>query len=462
MCDIVIAAENVSKSYLVGHQSAERESYIALRDVIAREARNFARKGLDFVRGRQIVQGDEVEEFWALRDVSFDVRRGEVLGIIGRNGAGKSTLLKILSRITEPTRGRVTIRGRVASLLEVGTGFHPELTGRENIYLNGAILGMSQREIRRKFDEIVAFAEVEQFLDTPVKRYSSGMYVRLAFAVAAHLDPEILVVDEVLSVGDAAFQRKCMGKMSDVTQEGRTVLLVTHNMPAVLNICSKGLLLSGGRVSVLGDASDCVRQYVNELTQVRQTPLELRTDRLGNGSVRFTRVYFANNCLSTINEVRSGDDVTIVIELENNTGAPLTRFHVSAPIRDPSDNIVCYLSSALQRNDFEYIPYSKIIRIGIRIPKFQVVPGRYRLTLYSTVRGDLVDWIKGALTFEVQPGDYYGTGKLPAADQGQFLPDYTFCNMSELSINSHNAKEAQCTIKQHVWFDKSQSDCSSK
>jgi lipopolysaccharide transport system ATP-binding protein len=437
MSDIVIAAENLSKSYLVGHQSAQLEGYTALRDVIAREARNFARKGLDFIRGRQIVQGDEVEEFWALRDVSFEVKRGEVLGIIGRNGAGKSTLLKILSRITEPTRGRITIRGRVSSLLEVGTGFHPELTGRENIYLNGAILGMTQHEIWKKFDEIVAFAEVEQFLDTPVKRYSSGMYVRLAFAVAAHLEPEILVVDEVLSVGDAAFQRKCMGKMSDVTQQGRTILLVSHNMPAVLNICSKGLLLSGGRVCAIGDASDCVRQYLKEVTQVRQLPLERRTDRLGNGSVRFSRVHFLNNCLSTINEVRSGDDITIVIELENNTGAPLTRFHVSAPIRDTSDNIICYLSSALQRNDFDYIPYSKIIRIGIRIPKFQVVPGRYALTLYSTVRDDLVDWIKGALTFEVQPGDYYGTGRLPAADQGQFLPDYTFCNMSEPMLKQH-------------------------
>ena len=215
MSDIVIIVENLSKRYLVGHQSAERERYTALRDVIGREARNFARKAVDFVRGRQIVQGDEVEEFWALKDVSFEVKRGEVLGIIGRNGAGKSTLLKILSRITEPTRGRAILRGRVASLLEVGTGFHPELTGRENIFLNGAILGMTRAEIVRKFDEIVAFAEVERFLDTPVKRYSSGMYVRLAFAVAAHLEPEILIVDEVLAVGDAEFQKKCLGKMQD-------------------------------------------------------------------------------------------------------------------------------------------------------------------------------------------------------------------------------------------------------
>src|SRR5262249_19855592 len=215
MSDIVIAAENVSKSYLVGHQSAERERY-TLRDVIARETRSFVRKGLDFVRGRQIVQGDEGEEFWALRDVSFEVSRGEVLGIIGRNGAGKTTLLKILSRITEPTRGRVAIRGRVASLLEVGTGFHPELTGRETIYLTGAILGMARREIRKKFDQIVAFADVEQFLDTPVKKFSSGMYARLAFSVAAHLEPEVLIVDEILSVGDINFQQKCLGRMRDV------------------------------------------------------------------------------------------------------------------------------------------------------------------------------------------------------------------------------------------------------
>jgi lipopolysaccharide transport system ATP-binding protein len=440
MYDTVIAAENISKSYLVGHQSAERESYIALRDVITREARNFARKSLDFVRGRQIVQGDEVEEFWALRDVSFEVRRGEVLGIIGRNGAGKSTLLKILSRITEPTRGRVTIRGRVASLLEVGTGFHPELTGRENIYLNGAILGMTQQEIRKKFDEIAAFAEVEQFLDTPVKRYSSGMYVRLAFAVAAHLEPEILLVDEVLAIGDAAFQRKCMGKMSDVaTQQGRTVLFVSHNMTAVLNICSKTLLLNAGRISVLGDASESVRQYLKEVAEVTNLPLNLRTDRTGNGSVRFIRAYFVNNGLSTINEVRTGDDITVVIELENNTGADLTRFHVAAPIRDSSENVICYFSSALQRNDFECIPYSKIIRIGIRIPKFQVVPGRYTMTLYSTIRDDLADWIRRAVTFEVQPGDYYGTGRLPPAGYGQFLPDYTFCEMSGSSIDGHNA-----------------------
>jgi lipopolysaccharide transport system ATP-binding protein len=267
MSDIVIAAENLSKSYWVGHRSALRESYTALRDVIAREARNFARKTVDLVRGKQIVQGDDVEQFWALRDVSFEVKRGEVLGIIGRNGAGKSTLLKILSRITEPDRGRVTLRGRVASLLEVGTGFHPELTGRENIFLNGAVLGMARAEIKAKFDEIVAFAEVERFLDTPVKRYSSGMYVRLAFSVAAHLEPEILVVDEVLAVGDAEFQRKCLGKMQAVSKGGRTVLFVSHNMAAVRSLCSTVMMLDWGRLSERGPASDVTEAYLRQATK---------------------------------------------------------------------------------------------------------------------------------------------------------------------------------------------------
>src|SRR5689334_18842213 len=210
MSDIVISVENLSKRYLLGHQSSERKGDNTLRDMITRHAGNFVRKAVDVVRGQQIVQGDEIEEFWALKNINFEVQRGEVVGIIGRNGAGKSTLLKILSRITEPTEGRAVMRGRVASLLEVGTGFHGELTGRENIFLNGSILGMRRREIDSKFDEIVAFAEIERFLDTPVKRYSSGMYVRLAFAVASHLEPEILIVDEVLAVGDAQFQKKCL------------------------------------------------------------------------------------------------------------------------------------------------------------------------------------------------------------------------------------------------------------
>src|SRR6266851_8446965 len=246
MAKTVITIENLSKRYFIGHRSQRRERYVTLREALSREVNNFTRKAVDLVRGRQVVQGDEIEEFWALRNVSFDVKEGEVVGIIGRNGAGKSTLLKVLSRITEPTEGRIELRGRVASLLEVGTGFHAELTGRENIFLNGAILGMTQREIRKKFDEIVAFAGVDRFLDTPVKRYSSGMYVRLAFAVAAHLEPDILVVDEVLAVGDAEFQKRCLGKMSEVAGGGRTVLFVSHNMAAVEALCPRSIHLESG------------------------------------------------------------------------------------------------------------------------------------------------------------------------------------------------------------------------
>ncbi len=262
MNDIVIKAENLGKKYVIGHQ-AERGGYTALRDVLMQNARTFWNKTKDLATGKPIIQGDTMEEVWALKDVSFEIHRGEAVGIIGRNGAGKSTLLKILSRITEPSTGRVTIKGRVASLLEVGTGFHQELTGRENIYLNGTILGMTRVEIKRKFDEIVAFAEVEKYLDTPVKRYSSGMYVRLAFAVAAHLEPEILVVDEVLAVGDTEFQKKCLGQMEDVAKKGRTVLFVSHNMGLINGLCARAILLKSGSVIADGRSGDVTQQYLS-------------------------------------------------------------------------------------------------------------------------------------------------------------------------------------------------------
>jgi lipopolysaccharide transport system ATP-binding protein len=262
MPDAVISLEGIGKKYVIGHE-AQREPYTALRDVIARTTKTFLRKAGDTIRGRPVIEGDKLEEFWALRDVSFEIKRGEVVGVIGRNGAGKSTLLRILSRITEPSEGRACITGRVASLLEVGTGFHPELTGKQNIFLNGAILGMAKAEVKNKFDEIVAFAEVERFLDTPVKRFSSGMYVRLAFAVAAHLEPEILIIDEVLAVGDVEFQKKCLGKMGDVASQGRTVLFVSHNMTAVRSLCSRALLLEEGRTAAEGEVDQVVNRYLS-------------------------------------------------------------------------------------------------------------------------------------------------------------------------------------------------------
>lgn len=258
MSGIVIKAEVLGKRYLIGHQQ-QREPYVALRDVLT----NGVKKWWSRLVNPECSAAGNLEEFWALQDVNFEIRQGERVGIIGRNGAGKSTLLKVLSRIVEPTTGKVKIKGRVASLLEVGTGFHPELTGRENIFLNGAILGMSRQEIKKKFDEIVSFAEVEKFLDTPVKRYSSGMYVRLAFAVAAHLEPEILIVDEVLAVGDAQFQKKCLGKMEEVGREGRTILFVSHNMGAVKKLCSQAIMLTDGRILDIGEVGSVVDQYLS-------------------------------------------------------------------------------------------------------------------------------------------------------------------------------------------------------
>src|ERR1700761_1236477 len=272
MSNTIIKVENLSKSYLIGH---EKQGYVSLRDIITNKTKSFAKRLKHAFSGKQLMGGQEIEEFWALKDVSFEIKKGEAVGVIGRNGAGKSTLLKLLSRITEPTKGRIELNGRVASLLEVGTGFHPELSGRENIFLNGAILGMSRAEIRKKFDEIVDFAGVEKFLDTPVKRYSSGMYVRLAFAVAAHLEPEILLVDEVLAVGDIEFQKKCLGKMEDVSRGGRTVLFVSHNMGAVTTLCRTGIWLNGGRIVRAGQARDVVDEYLTANANSQDAVIEL-------------------------------------------------------------------------------------------------------------------------------------------------------------------------------------------
>jgi len=279
MSDIVIKAENLGKRYTIGHQRGRGEQ-TTFREVLIQNAGNLWNKSRDLFTGKPVIAGDTLEEIWALKDVSFEIKRGEAVGIIGRNGAGKSTLLKILSRITEPTEGRVTIKGRVASLLEVGTGFHSELTGRENIYLNGTILGMTRTEIKRKFDDIVSFSGIEKYLDTPVKRYSSGMYVRLAFAVAAHLESEILIVDEVLAVGDAEFRKKCLGKMQEVaTGQGRTVLFVSHDMAAIRNLCGRVILLLDGFISSDGDTDHVVDSYLRKITEKNLEPREKRLSK---------------------------------------------------------------------------------------------------------------------------------------------------------------------------------------
>jgi lipopolysaccharide transport system ATP-binding protein len=304
---VVIRAEGLGKRYIIGHET-ERERYVALRDVAARTVRNMWKRTADAACGRAIVRGTTTEEFWALKDVSFEVKRGEVLGIIGRNGAGKSTLLKILSRITEPSEGRVSIAGRVASLLEVGTGFHPELTGRENINLNGAILGMSRAEIKRKFDEIVDFSGVEKFIDTPVKRYSSGMQVRLAFSVAAHLEPEILIIDEVLAVGDASFQQKCLAKMEDVAGHGRTVLFVSHNMTAVQSLCERVIYLETGEIRGDGSPTEQIKNYLTSVA----TNEKFQCARVGDAITIVDMSFFPN-------PVAQGTDLRFALEVVANS-----------------------------------------------------------------------------------------------------------------------------------------------
>ncbi|HEY1579283.1 MAG TPA: ABC transporter ATP-binding protein [Terracidiphilus sp.] len=434
MTDIIIAAEKLSKRYLVGHQSARRERYTTLRDVVGHEARNFARKTTDFLKGRQIIQGDEVEEFRALDDVSFKVKRGEVLGVVGRNGAGKSTLLKVLSRITEPDGGRVVLRGRTASLLEVGTGFHPELTGRENVFLNGAILGMKRAEIRRKFDEIVAFAETERFLDTPVKRYSTGMYVRLAFAVAAHLEPEILIVDEVLAVGDVAFQKKCLQKMQDVaSNEGRTVLLVSHNMAAVESMCDSAILLSGGRCVMQGDTAAVTREYLQDLDRVCATPLDARADRVGSGDIRFISMSLEGPGGSSQQAFRCGAEATLHFVVDNRTKQELQGIRAEFRIEDEMGNGVAALDTWLLGLEIAGIrPGRNSLRVVI--PKMPLMPGRYRVQIYSTINGTVADWIKDAAAFDVEIGDYFGSGHLPAHNEAMLLFDHRYVVGEDRSV----------------------------
>ena len=371
-----IQVENLGKKYLLRHQQTGRR-YRALRDVIAGKAKSLVKFG----------NGDKlpaVEEFWALKDVSFSVQQGEAVGIIGRNGAGKSTLLKLLSRITEPTVGSIRLRGRVASLLEVGTGFHPELTGRENIFLNGAILGMGKTEIKRKFDEIVAFAEVEKFLDTPVKRYSSGMYVRLAFAVAAHLEPEILIVDEVLAVGDLEFQKKCLGKMERVTgQDGRTVLFVSHNMDLISKLCSKAVLLNAGKVETAGGVEEVTRAYLSRAA----TFGTFKSDRAGRSLQTVT-----------LDEGALRQDKLVV----------KIGYHFASKVANPTFGVVVYTdgnSPIFGSNTMFHPPTAPVnkAQAGEAIVSFDSLPlwpGRYHVSVWLSDNLSPIDHEENALTFE--------------------------------------------------------------
>ena len=414
----IIEVKNISKKYNITH---EKGGYVALRDVLT----NIAKNPFKFVKhkAKAVVGKAGQEEFWALKDINFTVEKGEAIGIIGANGAGKSTLLKILSRITPPTTGEIKMRGKIASLLEVGTGFHPELTGRENIFLNGAILGMTKKEISAKFNNIVEFSGVAKFIDTPVKRYSSGMYVRLAFAVAAHMEPDILIVDEVLAVGDAEFQKKCLGKMDEVTKTaGRTILFVSHNMAAIQNLCKRCVLLEGGEIKMIGETKEVTAKYLNNKMNLSQTPLKRRKDRKGTNSVKIVDIKFLDtNSKSPTEVVTSGKDV--IIEISYESKKPFEQ------IKDATFNIVFVgtmgtfitgLNSKMASKQFKSIPGSG--KVFCRIPELPVMPGIYNIKLDLSINGDIIDQIENATAIEVQYGDFFKTGEMnPYNRQGVFI-----------------------------------------
>jgi lipopolysaccharide transport system ATP-binding protein len=419
MSETVIRVENLGKKYIIGHQSEGAYQYTALRDVIAGGVKAIGQK---LRRPTQTLSQTRKEEFWALKDVSFEVKRGEVIGIIGRNGAGKSTLLKILSRITEPTTGRIQIKGRVASLLEVGTGFHPELTGRENIFLNGAILGMSRAEINRKFDEIVEFAEITRFLDTPVKRYSSGMYVRLAFAVAAHLEPEILVVDEVLAVGDIAFQKKCLGKIKSVSQQDRrTVLFVSHNIAAIQNICKRGMILSGGRLAKQGLIEDVVYKYMSSHHTIDTEKSGVKIPWTTDQKVQIIGIRILDEHGNPVENCQTGD--LLRIELQVKSPAYKTKADFNIGIYNQLGEKLTHIGTAYSqtKTPTESINIKEIYKVVCNIPDIPLPEGLYYLNFSVFQNSEKVQHIRNGISLYVSAGDFYNTGKLPPTREMKFL-----------------------------------------
>jgi lipopolysaccharide transport system ATP-binding protein len=416
-----ITAEDLGKRYRIGMREERPETLVsALVGLVRSPWTNLSR-----LRSLTRIETDEdrPDLIWALRDVSFEVRAGEVLGVVGRNGAGKSTLLKILSRITEPTQGRAAIRGRVASLLEVGTGFHPELTGRENVYLNGTILGMSKREIDGAFDEIVDFSGVERFLDTPIKRYSSGMKVRLAFAVAAHLRAEVLLIDEVLAVGDAAFQRKCLGKMDDVARSGRTVLFVSHNMATVGSLCPRCLYLRDGGIAFDGPSEATITRYLRDFGPASGGDLAQRQDRRGAGRVRLRSIELLDGANAPAAQIVTGRPATLAVAYDctDTASSRLTRFNLGLAIHTEVGQFLTALNSEMADRAFAALPPSG--RVLCRLPRVPFMPGRYRITATLVVEGRLEDQIEHALELEVEGGDFFGSG-IPNSygRQGIYLP----------------------------------------
>jgi lipopolysaccharide transport system ATP-binding protein len=410
MPEIAIKAEGLGKNYMLGLNAA----YGSLREAISEAGRRTV--------GRLVGRGEkpEVDVLWALKDVSFEVERGEAIGLIGHNGAGKSTMLKLLSRIAEPSTGYAEVTGRVGSLLEVGTGFHPELTGRENVFLNGAILGMRRNEIRKRFDEIVEFANMERFLDTPVKRYSSGMQVRLAFAVAAHLEPEILLVDEVLAVGDAAFQRKSLTKMAEVARAGSTVIFVSHNLATIQALCQRAILLERGTVVTDAPVEEAVTGYLRALERAASDDLETRTDRDGRAwlesKVKRLAVYDGDSDEADV--VVGGRGARIVVEVTEVLPTMECSLTILNSLGHPITTLDSELSSPADSRDSESGP-----RIECRVDSLPLIPGRYRIDVLLRGRQEIQDGLQAAAYFDVEPGVIDGR-PMPAigADGDVVLP----------------------------------------
>jgi lipopolysaccharide transport system ATP-binding protein len=411
MTQPIIQVDKLSKQYQLGHSSY---GYRTLRDAVTSAAQAPFRRLKD-----RHSKAHRPETIWALKEIDFAVEPGEVIGVIGRNGAGKSTLLKILSRITEPTSGRVALCGRVASLLEVGTGFHPELTGRENIYLNGAILGMTRREIQRKFDEIVAFAEVERFIETPVKRYSSGMYLRLAFAVASHLEPEILVVDEVLAVGDQGFQKRCMGRMKSVSTAGRTVIFVSHNMAAVSALCTRVVCLKNGQISGSGPVAEVVAAYYAADSSLQPSHCRLTAvPRRGTGEARLTGFRVLDDVGCAVDQIPVGSPVQFELAFECRERIRAPGFGIA--FNTPDGRRVLRLHSGEMMGLLPQCQRGG--HVVCRVDRLMLTPGPYLITLALGNDGvDVVDYIEQCIQFDVVPADVYGTGRLPEQQSSAFI-----------------------------------------
>ena len=412
----VVHVRNLSKRYRISHGSVRRR-YVTLRETIV----DLAKAPLQ--RRRNPSLSGEIQDFWALRDINFEVEQGEVVGVVGRNGAGKSTLLKILTRITTPTEGTAQLRGRVGSLLEVGTGFHPELTGRENIYLNGSILGMSRREIHQQFENVVEFAGVEQFLDTPVKRYSSGMNVRLAFSVAAHLNPEILLIDEVLAVGDAEFQRRCLGKMGDVARSGRTVLFVSHNMSALKNLCPRSIMIDKGRLVLDGPTDQVIPQYLRSFGSAMASR-DLSDDceqRAGTGEARVQSVKVLGSSGEPAASIPMGEGMTVRVEIRSKVAIPVAAVQVSI-MGDQGDRY-CRINSFDTKNWTFSLKEEDRVFVDCRIPAMNLCANTYRLHLQVlNPRVGAIDTVPFAVSFEVVPADVFNTGRVPYGENVMYYP----------------------------------------